>query len=208
MDFFSFIVSGAILGLTAGISPGPVLTLVISETLRYGSKEGIKVALSPLITDLPIILISLFILTGLGSSRIVLGILSLTGGLFIIYLGFECLKPGRIMTDLENPAPKSLKKGIVTNLLNPNPYLFWITVGAPLVFKAWQVSLWAVTIFFFSFYLMLVGSKVIIAILSERSKSFLNNKGYVWVMRILGIALIIFAIMFLAEGLKALIVEE
>ncbi|HRY44622.1 MAG TPA: hypothetical protein P5164_11830, partial [Thermoanaerobaculia bacterium] len=28
-------------------------------------------------------------------------------------------------------APQSLRKGVIVNLLSPNPYLFWMTVGAP-----------------------------------------------------------------------------
>ena len=52
------LITGIILGLMAGISPGPLLALVISETLKHGKKEGIKIALTPFITDLPAILLS------------------------------------------------------------------------------------------------------------------------------------------------------
>ena len=53
----SFLTTGAILGLSAGFAPGPLLTLVVSETLRYNVKEGIKVALAPIVTDLPIVVL-------------------------------------------------------------------------------------------------------------------------------------------------------
>ena len=46
---------GTFLGLAAGFAPGPLLTLVISETLQHDIKSGVKVALAPIITDLPII---------------------------------------------------------------------------------------------------------------------------------------------------------
>ena len=42
----TYITTGFILGLS-GLIPGPLLTLVISETLKHGVKEGIKVAASP-----------------------------------------------------------------------------------------------------------------------------------------------------------------
>jgi threonine/homoserine/homoserine lactone efflux protein len=202
MDFLSYLSMGAILGLSAGISPGPLLALVISETLRHGRKEGIRVAFSPLITDLPIILLSLLVLNGIGHLETALGILWMAGGIFILYLGYECLKTKQLVPDLENPAPNSLKKGILVNILNPHPYLFWITVGAPIVFKASRVNLWTVAVFFISFYLLLVGSKILVAILVDRSKTFLNNKGYIWVMRALGIVLFVFAVFFLIEGIK------
>lgn len=48
-----FLFLGIALGLSAGLSPGPLQAIVISETLLKGKKEGIKVALAPLLTDLP-----------------------------------------------------------------------------------------------------------------------------------------------------------
>ena len=54
-----FITAGAALGLSAGFSPGPLLTLVLTETLHHGVKAGIRVALAPMITDAPIIVLTL-----------------------------------------------------------------------------------------------------------------------------------------------------
>ena len=64
----SFFLIGTLLGLSAGLSPGPLLTLVVSETFRHDFKAGIKVAISPLITDLPIILLTVIILDRLSVS--------------------------------------------------------------------------------------------------------------------------------------------
>ena len=53
------LVSAAVLmGLGEGLKPGPLNTLVISETLQHDWKAGMKVSLSPLITDAPIITLS------------------------------------------------------------------------------------------------------------------------------------------------------
>ena len=61
----TFLLSGVVFGLSSGVTPGPLLTLVISETLKHGKKEGIKVAIAPLLTDLPIVLVTIFILSRL-----------------------------------------------------------------------------------------------------------------------------------------------
>ena len=78
----NFLTMGSILGLSAGFAPGPLLTLVISETLQHDIKAGVKVALAPMITDLPIIMLTLFILVKLSGFHKVLGIISCMGGLF------------------------------------------------------------------------------------------------------------------------------
>ena len=51
---FSALTAGILLGLSAGFAPGPLLTLVIAQTLKHNVREGIKVALAPLISDFPI----------------------------------------------------------------------------------------------------------------------------------------------------------
>jgi threonine/homoserine/homoserine lactone efflux protein len=46
---------GLSLGLGAGLAPGPLLALVIRSTLQDGAAAGVRVAFSPLVTDVPII---------------------------------------------------------------------------------------------------------------------------------------------------------
>ena len=67
-----FLIAGIILGLSAGIAPGPLLTLVISETIQHNIKSGIKVALAPVITDIPIVLLTFFIISKLSSFNLIL----------------------------------------------------------------------------------------------------------------------------------------
>jgi len=59
-------------------------------------------------------------------------------------------------------------------------------------------------LFLAGFYLMLVGSKVVIALLVNRSRSFLQGKPYLAVMRILGILLIGISFFLFQEGLVLL----
>ena len=39
----AIVLSGLVVGLSAGASPGPLLSLVISETLNHGTRAGTKV---------------------------------------------------------------------------------------------------------------------------------------------------------------------
>lgn len=80
----SSIASGAILGLSAGLAPGPLLALVITQTLKHSVKEGMRVALAPLVTDAPIIILSLLLLSELKESNRLLGLISLIGGVYVV----------------------------------------------------------------------------------------------------------------------------
>ncbi|MBN2029959.1 LysE family translocator [bacterium] len=197
----TILLSGIVLGLSAGISPGPILTLAISQTLQHGLKEGIKIAFVPVITDLPIIAITLGLLSRLSEVHTILGIIALLGSLFLIYLGYECVTIKPVDPDRKEIKPQSLRKGILANFLNPNPYLFWLSVGTPIILKAHQINLLSPTLFIITFYICLVGSKCIVVFLTERSRHLLKSKYYVIINKLLGIVLWIFALLFIKEGL-------
>ncbi len=81
--------SGAFLGVSCGLAPGPLLALVLTQTLRHGPREGCKIALSPLVTDAPIIIVTLVLAAKLAQLRPLLGMVSVAGGAFILYLAWE-----------------------------------------------------------------------------------------------------------------------
>jgi threonine/homoserine/homoserine lactone efflux protein len=190
--------------MSAGLSPGPLLTLVISQTLKHSIKEGVKVALAPLITDLPIILISTFVLSRLANFRTILGIISLVGGLFVMYLAYESFQTSKLDVNFQDAEPQSLRKASIVNALNPHPYLFWFSVGAPTIIKAWEENPFVALAFVIGFYACLVGSKVFVASLASKSRQFFIGKTYVYLMRVLGTLLLIFALLLFRDGLDLL----
>ncbi len=201
---FEYLSAGTLLGLASGFAPGPLLVLVVAETLRHDVRAGIKVAIAPLITDVPIIVVSLLILNRLAHFKTILGGISLLGGLFILYLGYESIKTKGLEFNLPPTISNSFKKGVITNALNPHPYIFYVTVGAPLIFKAIKQNFALAFLFIGSFLIFLVGSKVILAMVVERSRAFLKGPVYIWLMRILGALLLFFSIMLFRDGLRLL----
>jgi threonine/homoserine/homoserine lactone efflux protein len=196
--------TGLILGLSGGLSPGPLLTLVVSETLRYGAREGIKASMAPLLTDLPIVSLALLSVGQLSNTQSALGLLSLLGAMALAYYGFESLRFRGIAVELDETKPRSLRKAVIANLLNPNPYLFWFSIGAPLVINALQAGTSRAALLVVSFYLVLTGSKAFLALIVGRSRRFLGGGLYVTIVRALGLALLLFALLFLRDGLRLL----
>ena len=200
----SFLTTGIILGLSAGFAPGPLLALVISETVEHDVKAGVKIALAPILTDLPIIILTIFILAELSDFHSVLGIISIIGAFFILYLGIENIRIKGITLDINKSSPRSFQKGFIVNALSPHPYLFWFSVGGPTTIKAMALGLPAAISFVLSFYVLLVGSKAVLAIFVGKSRSFLLGNKYIFSMRLLGIALIILAGFLFRDGLHLL----
>jgi threonine/homoserine/homoserine lactone efflux protein len=197
-----YLITGVTLGFVAGISPGPLLILVITETLKYNRKEGIKMAFVPLLSDLPIVFFSLFLIHKLSDSDILLGIISLLGAGFLVYLAFENIRIKTVEISLEKSQSKSIKKGILANFLSPHPYLFWMLVGGPITIKAYNENLLAAVLFIVGFYIFIVGTKITIAYLSDKSKNVLSSKYYLVIVKFLGFILLLFSIILIKDGLK------
>jgi threonine/homoserine/homoserine lactone efflux protein len=192
---------GIVLGLAAGLTPGPLLALTIAQTLKYGIAEGMKVAMAPLVTDAPIVILALWLLFSMRSADIILGVLSLAGCLYISYLALENLRAKPVKIEGVQTAPRSLTKAVVANALNPSPYLFWMTVGGPLILRQGNERIAPAISFLVFFYLCLVGSKIVLSLITGRFKDFLTGRLYLFILRALGIALLFFAVLLLKDAL-------
>jgi threonine/homoserine/homoserine lactone efflux protein len=94
-----------------------MLTLVLTQTLKYNRSEGIKVAITPLITDLPIILMTSLVFYKLSRFNTILGVIALAGGGFPARLGCGCIRIRELSFDLQQPKSESIKKGMAVKFL-------------------------------------------------------------------------------------------
>lgn len=177
---------------------------MILETIQHGIRSGVKVALAPIATDLPIIILTLAVLSKLSDFHNILGIIILIGGYVILFMGYESVNPESPESEVSDTKPNSLAKGILANALSPHPYLFWFSVGGPIMSRAINLNGMAPFAFIGSFYVMLVGSKIMLAVLVGRSKTFLSGNLYLFTMRLLGLVLCMLALLLFRDGLKLL----
>jgi len=196
-----YILSAFIFGLTAGLKPGPLGIVVIQQTLEHGLKSGIRASLAPIITDGPIIFAALVLLTQFKEISLFIGLLSLIGGLYLLWLSIKILRIQEINISKSLGAPKSLVTAIKVNLLSPNPYLFWFTVGGTYIaLGTKQESIVFVVVSVGT----LVLSKMAVALVTSNFRELLDSRAYLWVMRILGMLLGVFGLLFLSKSQNAL----
>jgi len=155
---------GAALGLTAGISPGPLLALVVREAVSKGALAGVLAATAPLITDSWAVFLAWAV--GAALPEWALRLLQVVGGVYLIYLGTAGLRSSaRPDPAASERAAGSLQAAVLMNLTNPHMYAFWFLVGAPLLHELPGVG---VLEFLLGFYILIVGSKMAIAVLASR----------------------------------------
>ncbi len=157
------LVTGFTLGLAAGISPGPLQALVITSSLDRGFGAGWRVAMAPLITDAPIILLTVVLLATVAPG--ILNGLALVGAAVLVAIGIWSLRRARVASGSGDVGAGAgdYWRGALVNVLSPHPWIFWVSVGGPVLVAAWRRAPgWAVG-FLAAFYGLLVGSKVVIA---------------------------------------------
>jgi threonine/homoserine/homoserine lactone efflux protein len=197
--------TGAVLGLAGGLTPGPLTALVMTQTLQHGTREGVKVALVPVCTDGPLVVASAFLVVSLEGADTALGILGLVGAAFLLWLAWDTSRaPAPTSSATPSEEARSVQKALMTNLLNPHPYLFWITVGGPIVAAAWTAGGTVLVGFCAGFFGCLCGSKVALATLTGRYREALLGPSYRWIMRGLAVAMVVFAVEFARGGLERL----
>ena len=117
----TFTVSGIVFGLAAGFAPGPLLALVLVQSVQYGVTEGLKVAVSPLVSDPPIILFSLLIFTKAMTVDSILGVVALAGGSFLMYLAIKTVRNSSCQAQARGFEARSLRMRSDHQSLKPTP---------------------------------------------------------------------------------------
>ena len=203
-----FLLRGLALGFGSGMSPGPFLALVVSSSLRGGFRHGAAVALAPLVSDLPVILASMLLLSQLPQQ--VLAALSMLGAVVLAWYAYESFRDARAVSLVAMranaggtpPARDALRRGVLVNLLNPNPWMFWITIGGPLLVSARDAGAVAVLAFMLPFYGLLIGSKVAIAAAIGAGRSRLTDRGYRLLLAGAGSLLLVLAGSLMSSGIR------
>lgn len=194
---------GAALGTTAGVSPGPLLALVISATLERGLAAGLRVAAAPVLSDGPVVLISLLALGRLPPTF--LRSITVVGGLYVVYLGVRTfLSRNRAVLEAASgtgTAAGDYGRGILVNLLNPHPWVGWTTVLGPLVVESWRRSPREAIGFVALFYVTIVGSKMAIAWLVSRGRDRIRGRWYAGLLAVCGLLLVTFGLLLVWQAL-------
>ena len=193
--------AGLTLGIVEGVKPGPLLTMVIRETLSGGLRAGIWTATVPIFTDGPLVIFSLFAAAWIATNPSALLVITLAGAIYLAQMGYECfgLEPPNMDEDAPPPTG-SFVRGIITNLLNPNVYVFWILIGGPLMASAADEEILAPIAYAISFLVTIILTKVVIAYAIHRASGSISTTVYRRLLAICGLVMIGFSLYYAMEA--------
>lgn len=135
----STILIATVLGIFAGAAPGPYTTMVAATGLERGFRPALRLALAPLVTDVPPLVLTALVLERL--NPLALTLLGISGGVLLAMLGVRFVRRHAFAQ------ASHLEAGSVTfwhvsltGLTSPAPWLFWLIVGSPLMLRSWGRS--------------------------------------------------------------------
>ena len=173
---FPFLLQGLTLGFAAGAQPGPFQTYLISQTLSQGWRRAWIAAFAPLVSDGPIVALTLLVLSQVPDwfQRV----LQIVGGLFVLYLAWGAFKAWKAFSpDTEAPqdGSQSLLRAAMMNALSPGPYLFWSLVIGPLIVSTWRENPANALSIVLAFYFAMIGLNFSIVLLFGQAARFGNQ---------------------------------
>jgi len=138
----AYLIFGCAYAFAAAVQPGPFLAYLISQALSTGWRRTLPMALAPLLSDGPVAVLMLLVLSHL--SRPSLEGLRCAGGVFVLVLAARAFETWRhskgAEVEIRETTRRSVLSAAVVNLLNPGPYLGWSLVMGPLLLKGWRES--------------------------------------------------------------------
>ena len=195
------------IGLSGAMSPGPLTVFVMGQSARHGVIAGPLAALGHGLLE-----VALVALLWLGLARVfqwepVLGVIGVSGGLVMIWMGWQIVsgvrrqsaKLGAAVSD--SSADNPLVGGAVLSLANPYWSFWWATVGistmTTLALPRGATGLVAFTtghiasdFFWFT----------VVAVVFATGRRFITDRVYGAVLYLFGAVLALFGVYFIWQG--------
>lgn len=200
-----YLTTGLSYALSAAAIPGALQANLLSVTLRYGLRRGLIAILSPLISDIPIIILMVGILGSLPEWA--LDAIRVFGGLFLWYLAwgaYQQIRSGETFRagegEVDESARATLLKAVTINLLSPGPYIFWGTINGPTFVAAARESVWYVVAFMLAFYVTFLGGLALLVLVFHRLGS-ISPRVTRLILMVTVLLLAVFGLSLITEGL-------
>jgi threonine/homoserine/homoserine lactone efflux protein len=145
-------VGSFVLALSGALVPGPMFSATVAGSHRRGFWFGPGAVLGHAMAELPVVLLLLAGLSTYLDNRWVLVVIGSVGAATLVWMGVGLIRQSRRHPDVGQEAGLlrfgAVLTGLLTTLLNPYWYLWWVTQPALLLVSARQMGWLGVGAFF------------------------------------------------------------
>ena len=129
------LLSVVVISLSGVMMPGLMFGVTLAKSLK-SPWAGAQIALGHAVIEIPLILLIYFGFARFSPNDVVRLVLSILGGGMIITLGIGMFRARAELVQKDKDLPyNAFIAGILTSVLNPFFWLWWVTIGTMLVMK-------------------------------------------------------------------------
>jgi threonine/homoserine/homoserine lactone efflux protein len=208
MDVLNFAATVIIITVSGALAPGPLFFVTISHGMKTGAKSGIIFSIAHTIVEFSLVILLAFGLLTVSNEPIVRILVGVTGGAILVIFGAFQIKS----SILSNPKSEDsvnrgtrrlLILGLALTGLNPYFIIWWLTIGANLIFVSLELAgLIGVLLMYVCHVWVDYVWLILLSKLAKRGNEILNHKWYRLLMIAFGIILIYFGFTFLIDSLN------
>ncbi len=214
MSILFIFTTAYVVALSGALMPGPLMTVIIRESLRQGWRSGFLISAGHGLAE-----IALLAMFGLGLNRLLRlqwtsAAIGIVGGLVLLYMGWEIchsVLKGTPEFDFNQPPAGSaqpagafqlspVRSGLIASVANPYWVLWWFTIGILYVTQALHAGILGLGIFYAGHFLADLSWFMFIAIATATGKRFLSPIAYQGILTVCGAFLVVLAAYFIYQG--------
>ena len=197
---------------SGALTPGPLLTVTISQSAQRGFWQGPLLILGHAIAELAIVLALTAGLSRLLKQKAVAGLIGLLGGAFLLWMGLDIARSawwGTVslsLTSAERSGTqvRPVMAGALVSISNPYWILWWATVGVSYVALALRQGPLGLGSFYVGHILADLSWYSLVAFVITAGRSLLSQPVYRGILLICGLFLIALSVYFIYSGLNFL----
>ncbi len=199
-----------IVGFSGAMMPGPVTTLIVTETAKRGWIAGPLITIGHVLLELAMVIALFFGLGDLLKQNAVAGVIGVLGGAFLLWMGAGIIRDawtGRVsfnvsqQTSAKQPSGNPIMAGVLTSVANPYWLLWWATVGAASLIAFRAFGLAGIVAFYIGHTLADWVWNNLVALVVATGRRVLNDRIYRGILLVCGAFLVALSIYFVRSGI-------
>jgi threonine/homoserine/homoserine lactone efflux protein len=206
MGYGAFLLQAVLVSLSGVMAPGPLTVVVVGKGAR-SARAGAAVAVGHGIVEFPLMALLVVGLAPFFARPAFAAWVGLAGGLVLLWMGVDLVRTMR-RPAAGGPARRetsALTAGILMTAGNPYFLVWWATVGATLVLRAWGFGLWRFALFAVVHWSLDLVWYFFLSAASHRGTRLLGDRFRVGVSLVSGALLLYFGVRFVADAAGTLL---
>ena len=202
--------SSMVIGLSGAMIPGPMMSVAVTEAYKKGFWSGPLLVVGHAIPEFILAVLFALGLNTMLDNKSVVGIISVAGGLFLVWLA------ARIFIDVHHGIALDLTEkqevgwgpvmaGIWVSVSNPGWIVWWATIGASFIVASLEYGVIGLAFFYTGHILADFLWYSLVSFVVSRGRGRISDRFYQGVLYACALLVVVFAVYFVISGVSTLL---